>query len=237
MTDAPPSHPGAANEPPSVSGLAITSFVSGLLGLCTAGLTGIISIPTGIMALVDISKRPLERKGQAFAIMGIVFPLLGCIVSLPMLLLPAIGKAKENAGLLKWQTQAMQVGQALLIQSNEAGGAIAGDGWQDMLLSQGYITADLLVPIGATRPALALNEAVAGTRIADIAEPAFTVLLFETAEGGPQVGNADDLAQPTNRFGIVIVFVDGHAEFMPPAEARALIWEPTPAGGSAEETP
>ena len=58
----------AASAPAKTSGLAIASLVLGLLGLCSAGITALIGLILGIVALVKIPKeqRPIGRSGPGY---------------------------------------------------------------------------------------------------------------------------------------------------------------------------
>jgi hypothetical protein len=56
--------------PPRTSGLAIASFVLGLVGLA-CGLTALPGLILGIVALVTIRRRPSELTGRGLAIAGI----------------------------------------------------------------------------------------------------------------------------------------------------------------------
>jgi len=62
------------------SGLAIASLVLGILGLFTAGLTGLIGVVLGIIALVQIGDQRGRLGGQGLAIAGVVTS--GCMILL-----------------------------------------------------------------------------------------------------------------------------------------------------------
>ncbi len=63
-------------SPPRNSGLAIAALICGLIGFCTIGISALVGIVLGIMALVRISKNPRQQKGMALAISGITASVL-----------------------------------------------------------------------------------------------------------------------------------------------------------------
>jgi Domain of unknown function (DUF4190) len=71
-----PPPPPAYVKPPS-QGLAISSMITGILGLlfgvlCFGPLIGIVSVILGIIALVQHSKTPHLVGGKPFAVVGII---------------------------------------------------------------------------------------------------------------------------------------------------------------------
>jgi len=67
--------PGAAGGPAAAktSGLAVASLVAGMLGLCTAGLGGIVGLILGAVALRRIGRSSGLLRGRALAITGLIF--------------------------------------------------------------------------------------------------------------------------------------------------------------------
>ncbi len=87
-----PGHPQNMNPSfqKKLSGLALASFICGLFFIIPilGMLTGVAAIILGIIALVMISKRSTELKGNGFAISGIVMGALG-IILVPIIALVA----------------------------------------------------------------------------------------------------------------------------------------------------
>ena len=80
-----PAHTGAgAVMPAEHSALAIASLVLGLLGFCSAGLSALVGLILGIVALVRIRQSEGRLGGQSFAIAGI------CVSGFFLLLLPIV---------------------------------------------------------------------------------------------------------------------------------------------------
>ena len=69
----PPPTPGSPPPPPpKTSGLAITSLVLGCLGLLTCGITSLVGLILGIVALVRINKSKGQLGGQGLALAGTI---------------------------------------------------------------------------------------------------------------------------------------------------------------------
>ncbi len=92
-----------ASLPPRTSGLAIASLICGVCGLCTCGISSIVGLVLGIIALVQIQKNPRQLTGQGLAIAGLVvsalfmfiLPISALIVTPRMV--GASRKAKESS--------------------------------------------------------------------------------------------------------------------------------------------
>src|SRR5437016_9286614 len=91
-------------QPPALSGeekgLAITSFVLGLLSLvCFGPLTGIPAVICGHVARGRVKRSPAQYGGAGLALAGLILGYVGIamLLVLPAMLLPALGKAKSRA--------------------------------------------------------------------------------------------------------------------------------------------
>ena len=65
---------------PPLSGLAHASLVCGVLGFFTVGLTGVIAVILGHMALHQISRSCGGRRGREMAMVGLVTGYLGALL-------------------------------------------------------------------------------------------------------------------------------------------------------------
>ena len=96
MSDAQPGPIGG-----STSGLAVSSFVLGMLSLLLTCFTGIVGAVLGIVALVKINSSGGQLKGRGFAIAGLVLSAImsavGFFALLIALLLPALQAARDAA--------------------------------------------------------------------------------------------------------------------------------------------
>ena len=88
MTPLPPGQPNeqvfALPSQPKTSGLAIASLVCAIAGLCTCGLSAILGIVLGIIALVKIGGKKGVQKGRGVAIAGIVISAIMISLALPV---------------------------------------------------------------------------------------------------------------------------------------------------------
>ena len=105
----PPSLPQPSSPPvPATgqeSGLAITSFVLGLLSvLCLGLLTGLPAIICGHIAHARARRLPAQYGGASLAIAGFVLGYVGLVLWLvlwPAMLLPALARTKEHGQSIK----------------------------------------------------------------------------------------------------------------------------------------
>lgn len=74
--------------PIRTSGLAIASLVLGILAFFTLGVTGIVAVILGHMALSRIRRQPAELGGSGLAIAGLVTGYIGIVLLILMLLIP-----------------------------------------------------------------------------------------------------------------------------------------------------
>jgi len=104
---------------PRFQGMAITSFVLGILSvLCLGLLTGLPAIITGHIAHNRAKRNPAVFGGAGFAIAGFVMGYVSVLVTLvilPAMLLPALSRAKGRAQEINCVNNLKQVGLAFKI--------------------------------------------------------------------------------------------------------------------------
>ncbi len=102
LAESSPAPPAGAVEG-KTSGLAITSFVLGMLSFVCAIFTGIPAIICGIISLVKISKSQGRLKGNGFAIAGIAVPAVHTLVILPLIMaMTAVPVMRGRIDAAKW---------------------------------------------------------------------------------------------------------------------------------------
>ncbi len=135
---------------------------------------------------------------------------------------------REHARGLASLSNLRQIGLALIMYAQSNGGRLPdADGWVDAILPQwddvkdkGFHAEALFRDPTAPESEpwnYAFNRALSGVRLADIKDPAATVLVFESVAG---VKNAADMGQSLPRpgrhsGGDYFVFADGHAKWLP----------------------
>jgi prepilin-type processing-associated H-X9-DG protein len=222
-----------AAAPPKTSGLAVTSLVLGCLGVLTCGITSLVGLVLGIIALVRINKSKGQLGGQGLALAGtIVSAAFLLLVPIPAaMLLPALAKAKQKATGIQCMNNIKQLNLGLMMYANDNKDVFpSGTAWCDTLIPYlGGSTKVLVCPQGAPnrRSHYAVNARLAGHSIKDIQAPAQTVLVFEI-DGGWNVSGGRELLPVKARHGgaYAIGFADGHVEMVRPARLEQLRWEP-----------
>jgi hypothetical protein len=119
--------------------------------------------------------------------------------------------------------------------ANDWDGVLPGDDWPETMKpympngGMGILKCPQLAAVGepGTRVGYALNIALAGLSMADIAEPARTVLLFECDEALEEAVGGQDAMVARHDGSVVIGFADGTARPVPIDQAlQLLIWDP-----------
>ncbi len=198
------------------SGLAVASLVLGVLGLFTFGLTAVVGLVLGIVALVKINKSQGRLGGFGLAVAGMVVSGV-MLVMLPVLaamLLPALARAKSRTQAIQCMTHVKQLNLALMMYATDHNDTFPpADKWCDLIKPYvGGSTDVFQCPAQPTgRCSYAYNANLANQRTTEISSPATTVLIFSSTEGWNQFGTP---AQGVPHIhGRMLGFVDGHAEF------------------------
>ncbi len=213
-----------------LSGLALTSLLLGSLGICTAGVTGLIGFVMGLTAVIRIPRSEGRVGGYGVAVAGlsvsalsmIAGPLLTLLVaSVAVPSLAAARQAAHNAKSMMVLRELAAVTRTYVYEDSRP--LPPGDELVDVLGGYSAGIAALIAPDG--EPIYAMNRNVGGRRIQDIATPSRTVLFFEVEPGSPPQGGPELLpARPAFIEGYAIVFVDGHTENVRRERVAGLVW-------------
>jgi prepilin-type processing-associated H-X9-DG protein len=222
----PPQMPGQPypTQPPPPSGgatgLAITSLILGIVGMCVP----LLSIGAIVCGAIGISKtRDPRSGGRGMAIAGLVLGCVGFVFSFLMIsiLLPSLNKARETANRVKCQSNMSQIGKAIWLYANE------NNGYPPPRLSLLVTTQDLEVdrfccPSSNQSPGSVAADADDDDHLSYVyvltgrhplnAPGGSHVLLYEK----PGAHDGD---------GMNVLFADGRAEFLRQADADKLLAE------------
>ena len=229
----PSSPPGSPPlPPPKTSGLAITSLVLGCLGILTCGITSLVGLILGIIALVRINKSKGQLGGQGMALAGTIvsaaFLLFAPIMA--AMLLPALAKAKQKTSSIQCMNNLKQLSLGIIMYANDNKDVFpSGTSWCDLIMPYEKASQPFVCPQGkpGQRSHYAFNAKLAGRQLKDVQAPAETVLVFETDGGWNMAGGRELLpAIPRHGGAHAIGFADGHVEIVRPARLQKLRWEP-----------
>ena len=227
LTSTPTQAPGLGVK---TSGLAIASFVLGILSLCTFFITAIPAIILGTVGLVKIAKSAGKLKGNGFAIAGIVVPAVSALFVLPLMLgimMPALARTRQIAFRMVCATNMSGLGKAMLIYANDYDDEYPTlSRWCDLLIERVEVTPLSFrckgAPEGPCNYAMHKNGEGLGA-----SAPPDMVLLFETHPGWNQSGGPEILTTDNHRGdGCNILFVDSHVAFVKTEDLKRLRWKP-----------
>jgi len=225
----------AAAEP-KTSRLAIASLVMGLLCL-TFILWPVLFLPAiicGVIALVKISNKTLNLKGNGLAITGIVIPslmvvLLPFIAMLLSIMMPAFVKARGTARRAVCATNLKGLSTAMIVYMNDYDDQYpTPEKWCDLLIEKADVSPmSFRCPLDTEGSfSYAINENL--YKIGDGKfPPAQMVAIFEANLGRNGVGGPDDLVLRHGESinpGCNIGFADGHIEFVTEDRIADLQW-------------
>ncbi len=226
---APPLPPAAA---PKTSRMAMASLVLGVLGVVSCGVTSLVGLVLGIVALVKINKSQGRLSGNGLAIAGIVVSGL-FVLLLPLfagLLLPALAKAKARAQTIQCVNNVKQLTLAAIIYANDNDGRLPdAAAWCELVQTNVGAATVFLCPAGTKtqRCHYAFNAALSSAELNRLESPARTVLFVESEGGWNRSGGLELLSQ-SSRHGrqIVVGFADGHVETLQSGRLENLRWAP-----------
>lgn len=226
-----PTVPLSVPLPAKTSGLAIASLVLGVLGIFTLGLTAIVGLVLGIIALVQINRSKGQLGGLGLAIAGIavsgvMFMMLPIMAGM---LLPALARAKTRAQTIQCMNHVKQLNLALIMYATDHNETFPlAENWCDLIkpYTGGSTLAYECPSQTPGKCAFALNAAVANKKTSEIGNPMQTVLVFSSADGWNKAGGKDIAVSHKHnlRNGLTIGFADGHSEVVTGPRATSMSW-------------
>jgi type II secretory pathway pseudopilin PulG len=223
--------PAPAPVKPKTSGLAIASLVLGALGLLTCGLTSLVGLVLGAVALIKIKKSQGRLSGSGLAIAGICVSGV-LVLMLPImaaLLLPALATAKSKAQSIQCMNNVKQLNLAIMMFANDNNEQLPTPSrWCDDI--QRYVGGAASVFHCAAQTghecSYAFNASLADKKLSDVTAPAQTVLVFESNGGSNRAGGPEIAARNHRGDFVCVGFADGHAEIVQAKRLESLRWEP-----------
>jgi prepilin-type processing-associated H-X9-DG protein len=222
----------APAAPPKTSGMAVASLVLGICGLLSCGITSLVGLILGIVALVRINKSRGQQSGQGLAIAGIVVSGV-FLLMIPIwagMLLPALAKAKMKAQSINCVNNAKQLALGIVMYSADNNDQFpAAATWCDAI--QQYLgpgkAFQCVSGDASKRCHYAFNAKLDGLEAKKVTDPAHTVLVFET-EGGWNINGGPELLPAKPRHGpmVVLGFADGHVEQVTKTRLKDQRWDP-----------
>ena len=207
-----------------MDGIGGLLFMRALSGASPASPTGwlagehLLLVEGGVLYKINVETMELEGK-LAYKQSG------GGGVDMMQLLAPVVSRAQEKAKQTSCLSNMKQLSIAFMMYAND-NDALPDETWAADIFD--YIK-NKQVFACASRPEIpvgyAMNEALLGVELANIARPSQTVLLFETNKGGDNpIGGPDDVPdEGVHNEGINCAFADGHAVWVPVEQARDLL--------------
>ncbi len=140
-----PQMPPPALVVPKTDGMAVTSLVLGIIGICCCFLTGIVALILGLKSRKRIRESNGMLTGDGVALAGVI---TGCISLatalfqigiLAGMLLPAIGQARESANRVKCSHTLRSIGLACKQYAQDDDKGMLPPGFKT-LMSTKYVT-------------------------------------------------------------------------------------------------
>ena len=213
------------------SGLAAGSLILGILGFLSCGLTGLVGIVMGIVAMVSIGRSQGQVRGQGMAVAGLVLS----VVSLSSLLfytvlagivLPRISLAAEEAFFNEAVSRLQRV--VSVTQRYERGNGQQlppANDWVNVLAVDQMLLAHPDDPTSSR--AYAMNILLDRIDRRDLVDAENTVLFFEARPGSPLAGGPELLpTHPRYSEGYLVIYANGDLGVVPNHDLATVVWKP-----------
>ncbi|HWC61651.1 MAG TPA: DUF4190 domain-containing protein [Verrucomicrobiae bacterium] len=225
-----------STQPLKTNGLAIASLVLGVLGLFSCGVTALVGLILGIVAMSQVRKSNGTMSGGGIALAGTIVSAVFLLFVIPLgaaMLLPALSAAKQRAMTIQCSNNMRQLALAAHLYAGDHDDHFPGENnWCDALKQ--YVGNDKVYKCPAANSSegcdFAYNSQVAGLETKNV-DP-LTVLFFESKDGWNRSGGpAMMLNQPRHKNRarkqtITVAFADGHVEEVTLDRISLLRWEP-----------
>jgi hypothetical protein len=224
----PPRLSSGVSAPVKNSRLATASLVLGFLGLLTCGVTALIGLILGIIALVKIKQSRGALGGGSIALVGTIASgiiLLMAILFITFAKLEGIPHAYRNTCVANIRLLENALNTYAVYNQNHYP---AATNWCDALLqTDASLTNNFrcLADSSRSRCSYAFNAQLSGAEVSKV-DPN-TVVIFESSGGWNLSGGKELLlAKPRHYNRVLVLLAGGHLEQLPESELVQLRWNP-----------
>jgi hypothetical protein len=230
--DAAKSSPPPLPAAPKTSAMAVTSLVLGILGVVTCGITALVGLILGIIAMVKVKNSGGQLTGNGLALAGVIvsgiFLFMIPLLVLPAMLLPALAAAKQKAQEISCVNNEKQLALAIRIYSSDNKDQFPPDAtWCDAINQA--VGSEKVFKCNAanssSRCDYAFNAKLSGLDINKVNPQ--TVLIFES-DGGWNANGGPELMISKSRHArmFVVAFADGSVQQLRESQLGTLRWDP-----------
>ena len=229
---APPSLPPAA--PPKMSSMAVTSLVLGILGIVTCGLTALVGLILGLVAMAKVKSSGGTLRGGGLALAGTIvsgiFLFFIPLMILPAMLLPALAQAKQKAQEINCVNNEKQLALAIRIYSSTNKDKFPPAAtWCDAIKTAAGSERIFKCPAAnsTSRCDYAFNTKLDGMDQTKVNPQ--TVLIFESDAGWNASGGRELMisnARHNRGRTFIVAFNDGSVQMVNQSRLNTLRWDP-----------
>jgi len=224
LSTAPPAAPA------KMSGMAVTSLVLGILGMFTCGITALVGLILGIIAMVKVKNSGGRLGGNGIALAGVIVSgiFLLMIPIFAALMLPALAAAKQRAQSINCVSNEKQLATGVRMYSSDNKDQLPPAAtWCDAIRT--YVGSEKIFqcPAGKSnaRCSYAFNAKLGGMDENKV-NP-HTVMIFES-DGGWNANGGFELmiSKPRHARVFVVAFADGSVQELRESQLNTLRWDP-----------
>lgn len=228
-----PEMPELNDQKPQKSGFAVASLVLGIAGFITCGITALIGLILGIIALVQMGKDK-SLTGQKLAVAGVVISAIGVILMpifiLSAALFPVFSQARDKARATGCLSHVKQISMSMMMYSSDYNDTLPASGkWVEAIST--YVPNKMVLRCPSARSletCYAMNSKLNKIDIKKIKSPVDTAMIFESIPGNDPNGGKELLPSPgrhyrTNNIG----FADGHVKRTRDEDLAFVKWDPS----------
>ena len=228
-----PSLPTAASATPAkTSGLAISSLVLGILGIVTCGITALVGLILGIVAMIKVKNSGGKLRGGGLALAGTIVSgillFLIPLMILPAMLLPALAQAKQKAQEINCVNNEKQLALAIRIYSSDNKDQFPPAAtWGDAIKTAAGSERIFKCPAAnsSSRCDYAFNAKLGGMDQSKVNPQ--TVMIFESDTGWDANGGSElMIGNPRHARMFVGAFADGSVQQLSQSRLNTLRWDP-----------